>query len=74
MSRYLNNLRADGATIWLKEKNVAGTLSRIPMIQFGSGRHAARTKNSIKQLLIPGAVLAYGNHVFGPVDGHDIEG
>ena len=53
MSRYLNNLRADEGYNLLK-KNVAGTLSRIPMIGSDLVGTLLRTKNSIKQLLIPG--------------------
>ena len=56
MSRYLNNLRADEGYNLLK-KNVAGTLSRIPMIGSDLVGTLLRTKNSIKQLLIPGMWL-----------------
>ena len=49
MSRYLNNLRADEGYNLLK-KNVAGTLSRIPMIGSDLVGTLLRTKNSIKQL------------------------
>ena len=74
MSRYLNNLRADEGYNLLK-KNVAGTLSRIPMIGSDLVGTLLRTKNSIKQLLIPGMWFEnMGITYLGPVDGHDIKG
>ena len=73
MSRYLNNLRADEGYNLLK-KNVAGTLSRIPMIGSDLVGTLLRTKNSIKQLLIPGMWFEnMGITYLGPVDGHDIK-
>ena len=74
MSRYLNNLRADEGYNLLK-KNVASTLSRIPMIGSDLVGTLLRTKNSIKQLLIPGMWFEnMGITYLGPVDGHDIKG
>ena len=74
MSRYLNNLRADEGYNLLK-KNVAGTLSRIPMIGSDLVGTLLRTKNSIKHLLIPSVWFEnMGITYLGPVDGHDIKG
>ena len=74
MSRYLNNLRADEGYNLLK-KNVAGTLLRIPKIGSELVDTLLRTKNSIKQLLIPGMWFEnMGITYLGPVDGHDIKG
>ena len=72
MSRYLNNLRADEGYNLLK-KNVAGTLSRIPMIGSDLVGTLLRTKNSIKQLLIRAWFENMGITYLGP-DGHDIKG
>lgn len=74
MSKYLNNIRADEGYNLLK-KNVAGTLSRIPKIGTELVDTLLKTKNSIKQLLIPGMWFEnMGITYLGPVDGHDIKG
>lgn len=74
MSRYLSNLRADEGYNLLK-KNVADTLSRIPKIGNELVDTLLRTKNSIKQFLIPGMWFEnMGITYLGPVDGHDIKG
>ncbi|MEF9953967.1 MAG: 1-deoxy-D-xylulose-5-phosphate synthase [Clostridium sp.] len=74
MSRYLSNLRAGQGYNELK-KSVAGTLSRIPKIGSDLVDTLLRTKNSIKQLLIPGMWFEnMGITYLGPVDGHDVKG
>ncbi|MEG2122790.1 MAG: 1-deoxy-D-xylulose-5-phosphate synthase [Clostridium sp.] len=74
MSRYLSNLRAGQGYNELK-KSVAGTLSRIPKIGSDLVDTLLRTKNSIKQLLIPGMWFEnMGITYLGPVDGHDVNG
>ena len=74
MSKYLSNLRADQGYNALK-KSVAGTLSKIPMIGSDLVNTLLRTKNSIKQFLIPGMWFEnMGITYLGPVDGHDIKG
>ena len=76
MSRYLNNLRADEGIQSVEEECGGHVIAKIPVIGYGSGRHAApKTKNSIKQLLIPGMLFEdMGITYLGPVDGHDIKG
>lgn len=74
ISRYLSNLRAGEGYNQLK-KHVAGALSRIPGIGGDLVGTLLRTKNSIKQLLIPGMLFEnMGITYLGPVDGHDIKG
>lgn len=74
MSKYLSNLRADEGYNLLK-KNVAGAVSRIPVIGNDVLDTMLRTKNSIKQFLIPGMLFEnMGITYLGPVDGHDIRG
>ena len=74
MSKYLSNLRADEGYNLLKQ-TVAGTLSRIPKIGNDLVGTLLRTKNSIKQLLIPGMWFEnMGITYLGPVDGHDVKG
>lgn len=74
ISRYLSNLRAGEGYNQFK-KHVAGALSRIPGIGGDLVGTLLRTKNSIKQLLIPGMLFEnMGITYLGPVDGHDIKG
>ena len=74
ISRYLSNLRADEGYNLLK-KNVAGTLAKVPMIGNDLVDTLLRTKNSIKQFLIPGMWFEnMGITYLGPVDGHDVKG
>ena len=74
ISRYLSNLRADEGYKLLK-KNVAGTLAKVPMIGNDLVDTLLRTKNSIKQFLIPGMWFEnMGITYLGPVDGHDVKG
>lgn len=73
MSRYLNGLRTGSGYNDLK-KNVADTLERIPVVGSSMIDKIKRTKNSIKQLFIPGMLFEnMGITYLGPVDGHDIQ-
>jgi len=72
MSRYLNGIRTGDGYIDLK-KNVANALERIPGWGQNMIDRIKRTKNGIKQLLIPGMLFEnMGITYLGPVDGHDI--
>ena len=72
MSRYLGGLRTGAGYNDLK-KNVADTLERIPVVGGRMIDKIKRTKNSIKQLFIPGMLFEnMGITYLGPVDGHDI--
>lgn len=73
MSRYLNSIRSDAGYNALK-KHVADALSAIPVIGEGLVHKISRTKNSIKQLIIPGMLFEnMGITYLGPVDGHDVK-
>jgi len=73
MSKYLNGIRSGVGYNELK-KQVSGTLLRIPVIGEGLVEKISRTKNSIKQLIIPGMLFEnMGVTYLGPVDGHDIK-
>ena len=72
MSRYLGGLRTGDGYNDLK-KNVVDTLERIPVIGERMIDRIKRTKNSIKQLFIPGMLFEnMGITYLGPVDGHNI--
>ncbi len=72
MSRYLSGLRTGDGYNDLK-KNVVGTLERIPVLGDHMIDRIKRTKNSIKQLFIPGMLFEnMGITYLGPVDGHNI--
>lgn len=73
MSKYLNGIRSDAGYNELK-KHVSTTLSGIPMIGDELVKKISRTKNSIKQLFIPGMLFEnMGVTYLGPVDGHDVK-
>ena len=72
MSRYLGGLRTGAGYNDLK-KNVADTLERIPVVGGRMIDKIKRTKNSIKQLFIPGMLFEnMGITYLGPVDGQNI--
>ena len=72
MSRYLGGLRTGAGYNDLK-KNVADTLERIPVVGGRMIDKIKRTKNSIKQLFIPGMLFEnMGITYLGPVDVHNI--
>ena len=71
-SRYLNGLRTGSGYNDLK-KNVANALDRIPVVGAPMIDKIKRTKNSIKQLFIPGMLFEnMGITYLGPVDGHNM--
>ena len=73
MSRYLNGLRTGSGYNDLK-KNVADALERMPVVGAPLIDKIKRTKNSIKQLFIPGMLFEnMGITYLGPVDGHNIQ-
>lgn len=73
MSRYLNSIRTGSGYNDLK-KNVADALDRIPVVGSAMIDKIKRTKNSIKQLFLPGMLFEnMGITYLGPVDGHDIQ-
>ena len=73
MSKYLNGIRSDAGYNELK-KYVSGTLAKIPVIGEGLVDTISRTKNSIKQLVIPGMLFEnMGVTYLGPVDGHNVK-
>ena len=73
MSRYLNGIRTGDGYLDLK-KYVTNVLSRIPVIGDELIYKISRTKNGIKQLLIPGMLFEnMGITYLGPVDGHDVK-
>ena len=73
MSRYLNGLRTGSGYNDLK-KNVADALEQIPLVGSAMIDKIKRTKNSIKQLFIPGMLFEnMGITYLGPVDGHNIQ-
>ena len=73
MSRYLNTIRTDSGYNQLK-KTVSDALAKIPVIGNSLVEKISRTKDSIKQLVIPGMLFEnMGITYLGPVDGHDIK-
>ena len=73
MSRYLSSIRTDDGYNDLK-KNVTNALERIPVAGPKIIDKISRTKQGIKQLLIPGMLFEnMGITYLGPVDGHDLK-
>ena len=73
MSRYLSSIRTgDGYNDF--KKNVTNVLERIPVAGPKIIDKISRTKQGIKQLLIPGMLFEnMGITYLGPVDGHDLK-
>lgn len=72
MSTYLSKLRAGESYIGLKS-GVHKTLDKIPGAGEKITKQLRKTKNSIKQLLVPGMLFEnIGIKYLGPVDGHNI--
>lgn len=72
MSKYLSGIRTGDSYNDLK-KNVTKLLTKIPLIGSNLVDKISRTKNGIKQLLIPGMLFEnMGLTYLGPIDGHDI--
>lgn len=72
MSRYLNDLRSRKSYSEFKE-NVENALNNIPGVGHSMARTLKKSKDSIKQLFVPGMLFEnMGIAYFGPIDGHDI--
>ena len=72
MSRYLSGLRTGTGYNDLK-KNIVEALERVPLVGNAVIDKLKRTKDSIKQLFIPGMLFEnMGITYLGPVDGHNI--
>ena len=73
MSLYLNGLRTADFYTNLK-KGVTDALNQIPGVGKHIVNHIHKTKNSIKQLFVPGMLFEdMGITYLGPIDGHDIK-
>lgn len=73
MSKYLAGIRTAEFYNELK-KGVTGALNRIPGVGKNIVSSIRKTKNSIKQLFVPGMLFEeMGLTYLGPVDGHDIK-
>lgn len=73
MSQYLSNIRTADAYTDLKS-GVADTLSKIPIYGEKVVGQIRKTKNGIKQLMIPGMLFEnMGITYLGPVDGHNVD-
>ena len=73
MSKYLNGIRTDVGYNDLK-RYVNNTLERVPVVGAPLIDKITRTKNGIKQLIIPGMLFEnMGVTYLGPVDGHNIK-
>jgi 1-deoxy-D-xylulose-5-phosphate synthase len=71
MSSYLSSIRTGEGYLDLK-KHVTNILSRVPVVGDSIIEKISRTKNGIKQLLIPGMLFEnMGITYLGPVDGHN---
>ena len=72
MSNYLSDLRTSSGYTGLKMGITSG-LEKIPVLGGRIVNTLRRTKNSLKQLVIPGMFFEnMGITYLGPVDGHDI--
>lgn len=73
MSKYLDGLRTAHIYNDLK-KGVTNTLNKLPGAGEKIVKGIRKTKNSIKQLFVPGMLFEdMGITYLGPVDGHDIK-
>ena len=72
MSTYLNGIRSHKGYTRFKE-NLASSLGKIPLVGNRLVERLKNTKNSIKQLLVPGMLFEnMGLTYLGPVDGHNL--
>ncbi len=72
MNRYLNDIRSRRSYGEFKD-NVEQAIKNIPGVGDSMVRTIRRSKDSLKQLLIPGMLFEnMGITYYGPVDGHDI--
>ncbi len=73
MSKYLDGIRTAKFYNNLK-KGVTNALNKIPGVGESLVGHIRKTKNSIKQLFVPGMLFEdMGITYLGPIDGHDIK-
>lgn len=73
MSKYLDSIRTAHVYNELK-KGVTNALNQIPGVGKNMVSSIRKTKNSIKQLFVPGMLFEeMGITYLGPVDGHDIK-
>lgn len=73
LSAYLNNVRTKESYMNLKA-GVENTLSKIPVYGEDIIKKVRKTKNGIKQFLVPGMLFEeMGLTYLGPVDGHSID-
>ncbi len=73
LSAHLSNIRTKPAYQNLKS-GVAYTLGQIPLVGDQMVRHIRKTKDGLKQLIIPGMIFEnLGITYLGPVDGHNIK-
>ena len=72
MSRYLNDLRSRRSYGEFKE-NVEAALNTIPGVGKSVARALKKSKDSIKQLFVPGMLFEnMGITYYGPVNGHNV--
>ena len=72
MSRYLNRIRTSENYLEFKV-DVEAKLKKIPGIGDSMARGLKKSKDMIKQMLIPGGLFEdLGVEYMGPVDGHDM--
>lgn len=73
MSKYLSDVRVGKAYNELKV-GVEKTLRKIPKVGDNLAKTVKRSKDSIKQLFVPGMFFEdMGITYVGPIDGHDVE-
>ncbi len=72
MSLYLGDIRSKAGYRQLKD-NVEEKLNRIPLLGQGITKTLKRSKDSLKNLLVPGMLFEnMGINYYGPVNGHNI--
>ena len=73
LAHYLGKIRTSNRYEEIKG-GVSNTLEKIPFIGEGLVRQIRKSKESIKQLMIPGMFFEQMNITYiGPIDGHDVE-
>jgi 1-deoxy-D-xylulose-5-phosphate synthase len=73
MNTYLDKVRTANAYVDFKE-NLEKALVNIPGIGEGFAKTLKRSKDSIKQLFVPGMFFEdMGITYVGPIDGHNVE-
>ena len=71
-SAYLSQLRTADVYTELKS-GVKNTLNKIPFLGEKIVHHVDKTKNSLKQLMVPGMLFEnMGITYLGPIDGHNV--